>query len=138
MRGLGVKLNPQVEPEALVGLQAQCVPQMPAAEPKHNLGFAVREQDLPQGLHALAVLLVELSEYIYLILTGSTQIFKLLLFKDTGMAADRRPGHMQWLDQSRARLIAALQRPQPCSPGLTRLLTAPSRHEGWGLTPCFT
>lgn len=120
MRGLGVKLNPQVEPEALVGLQAQCVPQMPAAEPKHNLGFAVREQDLPQGLHALAVLLVELSEYIYLILTGSTQIFKLLLFKDTGMAADRRPGHMQWFEQSQAdrcspKAAALLPRPYPAA-----------------------
>lgn len=117
MRGLGVKLNPQVEPEALVVLQAQCVPQMPAAEPKHNLGFAVREQDLPQGLHALAVLLVELSEYIYLMLTGSTQIFKqppLLLFKDTGMAANRWPGHM--LEQSQA---------DRCSPKAAALLPGP-------------
>lgn len=114
-----MKLNPQVEPEALVGLQAQCVPQMPAAEPKHNLGFAVREQDLPQGLHALAVLLMELSEYIYLMLAGSTQIFKqppLLLFKDTGMAADRRRGHMQWFEQSQA---------DRCSPKASALLPRP-------------
>lgn len=136
-RGLEVKLNPWVEPEALGGLWAQCAPvpraqQMPAVELTQNLGFAVRERDLTQRLHAPAVSLVKFLEYVYLILTGSIQLFKqplLLLFKDTRTAADRWPGHARWFEQSQA---------DHCSPKAAALLPGPYPAGDCSLSPWRT